>query len=171
MYNCTKYTSLFNKLFDLKISRMTAEDFTEIQKRNNTQGEQMMRRLGNATGLNMIKILLGFVVKRTMDAIKYILPISLAMFRFMEWWGSKDFKPVHVPIPPPIAPINLITNQDTVKVRQGKCSICASTIVNPAMISTGYVFCYSCIHTHLDIAGQCPISGMRVGSVIRKIYL
>ncbi|GMG39838.1 unnamed protein product [Ambrosiozyma monospora] len=49
----------------------------------------------------------------------------------------------------------------------GKCKICHDTIHNPAIIETGYVFCYPCIYTFLqegdsETGGRCPVTGKKL---------
>ncbi|GME78632.1 unnamed protein product [Ambrosiozyma monospora] len=59
------------------------------------------------------------------------------------------------------------TNNDSEDGSSGECRICHSTIHNPAIIETGYVFCYPCIYTFLqegdsETGGRCPVTGKRL---------
>jgi len=53
------------------------------------------------------------------------------------------------------------------------CPLCGvSPINNPAILETGYVFCYTCAFEYLEEKGKCPVTLMRVeggGGSLRKV--
>jgi len=55
--------------------------------------------------------------------------------------------------PPPSPP-----GQSTSEAKDRKCPICRNEIVNPAVASSGYVFCFKCIILHLREHKRCPVT-------------
>lgn len=86
------------------------------------------------------------------------IPVQL-----LEWWYSageralgerKALEPP--PPPPPLAPApdGLALPEDT-----SLCPICSSKRVNPTLVATsGYAYCYVCIHKHVTERGCCPVT-------------
>lgn len=108
-----------------------------------------------------------------------ILPVSIFLLKFLEWYnanrnaqGSKDDDDANfaTPIVPPIVPpdaLNLKDIKDAVTTTDAFCRICHKEMHNPAIIETGYVFCYKCIYEYLrdqpkDEGGRCPVTGRRL---------
>ena len=59
------------------------------------------------------------------------------------------------------------------EVGKGVCGICKESWTNPtALTCSGYVFCYACIKTHLEIFAACPITKKRASiRNLRKIMV
>ncbi|GMM33693.1 ubiquitin-protein ligase peroxin 12 [Saccharomycopsis crataegensis] len=59
-------------------------------------------------------------------------------------------------------------NNSYLKHQYDDCVICKQPIQNPAIIETGYVFCYPCIMRHLTepsdptVGGRCPVTGQKL---------
>ena len=52
-----------------------------------------------------------------------------------------------------------------------KCPLCKKQRLNPAALNSGFVFCYTCIHSYVSKAQQCPITKRPTSlDAIRKIY-
>jgi hypothetical protein len=65
-----------------------------------------------------------------------------------------------LPIPPPPLPPNLIDEMDP-SVDKWSCPICKETRINPTAATSGYVYCYRCIVSHIRNVGEyCPMTGM-----------
>lgn len=65
-----------------------------------------------------------------------------------------------LPIPPPPLPPNLIGDIDP-SVDKWSCPICKETRINPTAATSGYVYCYKCIVSHIRNVGEyCPLTGM-----------
>jgi len=65
-----------------------------------------------------------------------------------------------LPIPPPPLPPNLIDEIDS-SVDKWSCPICKETRINPTAATSGYVYCYKCIVSHIRNVGEyCPLTGM-----------
>lgn len=108
-----------------------------------------------------------------------ILPVSIFTLKFLEWYNGhrdaqKDDEPsTEVPIVPSIVPMRVLQNEEerskfvTSTTDESVCRICNDTIHNPAVIETGYVFCYKCIYEYLrdqtkTEGGRCPVSGRKL---------
>lgn len=56
------------------------------------------------------------------------------------------------------------------KQKDNICPLCQAKCTNEtALISSGYVFCYVCIHQYLKANGQCPITNFpsRLDQLVR----
>ena len=77
-------------------------------------------------------------------------------------------RPAPPPRPPP-HPEGIALPDDT-----GLCPLCRKTIRNPAVLTcSGYVFCFACVHAHVDRYGDCPVSRHRAFNGvddIRRVY-
>lgn len=104
-----------------------------------------------------------------------ILPVSIFLLKFLEWYNSnsnfqnkKDDESNNftTPIVPSIIPIDAFSSNDIndfVKTNDSLCRICNEQLHNPAIIETGYVFCYKCIYEYLrdqtkEEGGRCPVT-------------
>ncbi|CAG2166274.1 unnamed protein product [Oppiella nova] len=127
------------------------------------------------TSDHMISILYKSVIRETnMDWFAHFARLSMAgtkclakgfaaglsvgafFIQFLDYWYSTDmyahsFAPLPVP-PPPL--------QIDINVPIDKCPICLRVRQNDtALMTTGFVFCYSCIVNHLQTNSHCPITG------------
>jgi peroxin-12 len=65
-----------------------------------------------------------------------------------------------LPIPPPPIPPNLIEEIDH-NVDKWSCPICKEPRINPTASTSGYVYCYKCLVSHIRNVGEyCPMTGM-----------
>ena len=65
-----------------------------------------------------------------------------------------------LPIPPPPMPPNLIEEIDH-NVDKWSCPICKEPRINPTASTSGYVYCYKCLVSHIRNVGEyCPMTGM-----------
>ncbi|CAG8828480.1 21250_t:CDS:1, partial [Dentiscutata erythropus] len=42
------------------------------------------------------------------------------------------------------------------------CPLCTDNLANPTAIPSGYVFCYTCIHHHVEEFGCCPVTLIKI---------
>jgi peroxin-12 len=103
--------------------------------------------------------------KFLLDSLKVILPTAIFFLKFLEWWYSpssparsltKSAAGPAIPpprlLPPhpkglPIDPTNC-----------GQCPICLGPINNATALPSGYVFCFRCVHDHVENHGRCPVT-------------
>ena len=66
-----------------------------------------------------------------------------------------------LPIPPPPMPPTLINVGEESNVNRWSCPICKEPRINPTASTSGYVYCYKCLVSHLRNNGEyCPMTGM-----------
>lgn len=87
------------------------------------------------------------------------LSVGAFFIQFLEWWNSTHQKSVFsagqvVPEPPKVS-----VNIPAANLDYSMCPLCLKQRRNDTALSTsGYVFCYTCIHRHLNQHGKCPIT-------------
>ena len=95
------------------------------------------------------------------SSLNLILPTSMFLLKFLEWWSSSSF-PRHLKtstsqsldIPAPFIPSH--------KHQDSTCPICQSEIINPtAVLESGYVFCYKCIFSYIESHNCCPVTRIK----------
>ena len=65
-----------------------------------------------------------------------------------------------LPIPPPPMPPNVL-DEDDQNIDKWSCPICKEPRINPTASTSGYVFCYKCLVSHLRQQGDyCPVTGI-----------
>lgn len=114
----------------------------------------------------------------TLSGLSYVLPTSIFLLKFLEWWYSSDFAHQISKKSRTIGP----NGDETLPVpsqdyrgkelpedisTKGLCPLCKVPITNPAIIETGIAFCYPCVYKHLSEAdrttgGRCPVTGQRL---------
>ena len=95
-------------------------------------------------------------------SLNLVLPTSIFLLKFLEWWSSSSFPrhlktstTISLDLPPPSVPKPSFHPDDS-------CPICHSEIVNPtAVLESGYVFCYKCIFSYIEVENRCPITHIR----------
>ncbi|PFX25015.1 peroxisome assembly protein 12-like [Stylophora pistillata] len=92
------------------------------------------------------------------------LPVVVFSLKFLEWWYSSDNRSaVHsvmqLPVPPPPARPKPAQYGVQLPPHPAQCPLCNKVRTNPtALSSSGYVFCYPCIHKYLNQHGCCPVT-------------
>ena len=100
-----------------------------------------------------------------LDSLKVILPTAIFFFKFLEWWYS-PFSPARSlntsPAGPAIPPPRLLPPHPKGlpidPTNYGQCPICLGPINNATALPSGYVFCFRCVHDHVEKHGRCPIT-------------
>ncbi|XP_035217121.1 peroxisome assembly protein 12-like isoform X1 [Stegodyphus dumicola] len=88
------------------------------------------------------------------------LSVSIGAFltQFLEWWYNREGQPstfAALPVPPPPPKWPCETPIDI-------CPICKEPRTNDtALSSSGFVFCYPCIHQYVEMTNKCPVTGYR----------
>lgn len=119
----------------------------------------------NLTRLAQLVRLIKRSPRLVLDSLRVALPLAIFFVRFLEWWYSPASParalaapPSGPPIPPPAT---LLPHPQGVPVdptRYGVCPLCQRTLANATALPTGYVFCYVCIHNHVEKSGTCPVT-------------
>lgn len=107
-----------------------------------------------------------------------ILPGLVFLLRFLDWWNTSSVSKALsqntsfiLSLNPPKDLPNSLSSIKKVKkhtiTASNLCPLCHHPITNPAVIETGYTFCYPCIYNYLrdgnkETGGRCPITGKRL---------
>lgn len=95
------------------------------------------------------------------SSLNLILPTSIFLLKFLEWWSSSSF-PRHlkssttqsVDLPAPTLSTPLKAGET--------CPICHRELTNPtAVLESGYVFCYKCIFEYIELENRCPVTHIK----------
>ncbi|KAL7754090.1 ubiquitin-protein ligase peroxin 12 [Sorochytrium milnesiophthora] len=157
-YGLTDYYSPILHILRLRIVRLTMDDQSQYLPIESDEPQTLLQRAW----------------QQLLNALKIGLPLSIFAYKFLEWWYTHDFTKEQkkaIPVPPP--PQRIMPHPDAQRLPESvkECPICRTSIVNPAALPTGYVFCYKCIFAHVQDHAECPVT--RVPAVvddIRKIY-
>lgn len=92
------------------------------------------------------------------------LPIAVFSLKFIEWWYSSDNRSavqsvMQLPVPSPPTQPKPAQYGVQLPPHPAQCPLCKRVRTNPtALSSSGYVFCYPCIHKYLNQHGCCPVT-------------
>lgn len=172
----SKSPSLLTYLFKINYSRLNLYDYDkndpEVIKEKLSQGKMNLFRVNPPTNLEtVLKVITNNITKPSWKVIRFILgtffPIAIFSLKFLEWWNNSDFtlkiakslgNILDVMLPSPAILSKYRASLEKEKKELPKkvyhssklCPICKEEITNPAIIETGYVFCYSCIYNYLS---------------------
>lgn len=162
----TKSPSLLTLLFKINYSRLNSYDYS----RNEPQAPSKSRMPANrnrplSNSETILEVISRYFAKPVGLAVNYTLgtffPLAIFTLKFLEWWNNSDFAQTLAKlqnhaldsiVPPPSVLDRLKNYHDRPKkVYKSKdvCPLCKDEISNPAIIETGYVFCYTCIYNYL----------------------
>eukprot|EP00871_Galdieria_phlegrea_P001872 jgi/Galph1/2686/GphlegSOOS_G1360.1 len=100
-------------------------------------------------------------VDRAIRILKIAAITGVFVFKFLEWLitaESKASKNVGF-LPPPPTPLRPSSKGITLPPNKTVCPLCRQPRVNPAVcVSSGYVFCYTCIFTYVERESHCPVT-------------
>ncbi|CCH43235.1 Peroxisome assembly protein 12 [Wickerhamomyces ciferrii] len=173
----TKSPSFIDYLLKIEYSRLSKFDYdlhdttTKPQTNTTTTSKTKTNSRPPSFGqhlTSMIQVYQKPIKSLIMKLSTTIFPLAIFLLKFLEWWNSSEFASkisknqqniIDKDIPPPKT-LKTIT-------KSSNCPICKDVIHNPAIIETGYVFCYTCIMKFLidgdeKIGGRCPITGKRL---------
>lgn len=162
----TKSPTLLTFLFKINFSRLNQYDYSKNEPPLPSGKDKRPNRVGPPT---TVEYLLRFVSKNftkpSWKLVRFVLgtffPLAIFTLKFLEWWNNSDFaqkvaksqgNALEDMIPPPTA----LQAFQQLKAKPKKiyksgsaCPLCKQEILNPAIIETGYVFCYTCIYNYL----------------------
>lgn len=175
LYDYTSYFTPFLHLMDLRVTRLSATDLLLQSQRT------YLRRSVRNTTNPIAKIFWAFVevLGVLVDLSKFLLPLTVFFFNFLEWWyrdANKGRIADQEPIPPPPEPprVSIVTSTPESQIKlenRAYCPICDKPRVNPAMLPSGFVFCYTCIHPYIQEHGKCPVTQMPFSvERIRRVF-
>lgn len=202
LFNHTPYWRPYLSLMKLEIKRVGPNDYPSSIPLLPPNLPNPLRQPGEFT-----QRLLASSPYIFFESLKYALPASLFVFKFLEWWYSSDNPrrsrdsrqgqgdgdgggSVHFGPPKPLLPSEhgvlyrrlrefrmpsltvsrTSDGDDTTSVQEKEdkisnalihntCPLCGTIpIQNPAVLSTGYAFCYTCINRYVEKHNRCPVT-------------
>ena len=159
LFGHTRYYTPFYHLAGLELRRVTAED---LMAQRQTRAKRQMQRALQHRGPGVVRAvrrLLSNLLHTSLEYSKFVLPITIFFFKFLEWWYSSDHSTnaMALPVPPPPqrpprAHAGLAFQPDP-----AVCALCAAVRTNPAVLAcSGYSFCYPCVHSYVLEHARCP---------------
>ncbi|XP_036004432.1 peroxisome assembly protein 12 [Fundulus heteroclitus] len=141
-------------LADVRLARLNAQDLREMeQKPSGTQPPPDGRLVQRAWWL-MSQATRGVAL-----SLSSSLSVGVFFLQFLEWWYSSENQSTvkavtSLPAPPP--PLHLQEERGD----QKNCPLCRTLRTNSTALSTsGFVFCYRCIHAYVKANRRCPLTG------------
>ncbi|KAH7100541.1 Pex12 amino terminal region-domain-containing protein [Auriculariales sp. MPI-PUGE-AT-0066] len=114
-----------------------------------------------------------------LDSLRVALPLAIFFVRFLEWWYSPQSpaRALSVPQQGPVVPPPALLPPHPQGVpfdptAYGVCPLCQRQLANATALPSGYVYCYTCLHAHVEKRGTCPVTLMPADlSQLRKILV
>ncbi|KAI8614366.1 Pex12 amino terminal region-domain-containing protein [Chytriomyces sp. MP71] len=169
--------TLLDHLFGIAITRWTHADYKSVADAQGAPLFPPASTLASMSPLERAARLSSALVQRALRVSStYLIPAGIFAFRFMEWWYASEYHNLaraQEPIPAP--PKSIQPHPDGIPLPEdlSLCPLCLQQIKNPAMLVSGYVYCYTCIYRHAEAHGECPVSKIRIvggGTGVRKLY-
>ncbi|KAG5355449.1 Peroxisome assembly protein 12 [Yarrowia sp. C11] len=188
LFSVTRAYSIDDFLLNIQFSRMTRYDYQMEAQRDSRNAanvahtmksiseypiaERVMLLLTTKAGANALR-------SAALNGLSYVLPTSIFALKFLEWWYASDFARQlnqkrrgdledNLPVPDKVKGADKLA-ESVAKWKEdtSKCPLCSKELVNPTVIESGYVFCYTCIYRHLEdgeeeTGGRCPVTGQKL---------
>lgn len=149
LFGHTRYFSPTLALQRLVVRRLTARELIQGVASANQGGSE--RQVHPAVHL-------------TLSVAKHAFVASVFAFRFLEYYYAAESRAPQqsVIVPPAPEPLPVARGIDaSVASSRVNCPLCGAVRVNAAACTTsGYVFCYTCIYSHLEKHLKCPVTLM-----------
>ncbi|XP_014664971.1 PREDICTED: peroxisome assembly protein 12-like [Priapulus caudatus] len=153
VFGKSRFHSPLLKLADVELQSLTMEDMMAL----NVEGSSSLIQPEDSwsdVSRKVCKRLVGTVAV----CLSSGLSASVFFLQFMEWWYRSEHSShdtiTALPIPEPPKGVY------DVKLLDGVCPVCGQERTNETALSTsGFVFCYPCIHSYIQESGKCPITG------------
>lgn len=162
----SKSPSILTYLFKINYSRLNQFDYDK----NKPKLPKFNEKPNKVRPPNETELILRFITRNflrpswrlTKLLLGTFFPVAIFTLKFLEWYNNSDFgskvsknlgNVLDSVIPPPTVvsrSLKLKSEAPKKVYKSGRtCPLCHEEITNPAIIETGYVFCYSCIHNYL----------------------
>jgi len=172
LYDQINYYTPFLHLQGVTLKRLSIQEMDSQNSKNLVRRSKRLRQLRGGPLLELGKLVVQ-VYDVVVDYSKFLLPITIFMFKFLEWWyteASRLTAPL-LPIPPPPDPPKQAKEGIQLPDDKTYCALCQNVRTNSAMIPSGYAFCYPCIFNYIKQHHKCPITFLPTEEEqIRKIY-
>lgn len=161
----SKSPTFLTLLFKINYSRLNQYDYSKHEPKVTAKKDIPNKIAPPTLAATILKLLNKNITKPSWKAVKFILgtffPVAIFTLKFLEWYNNSNFalkiaktqgNVLESLLPPPSTLSRKFYMEKKKKIyRSGKtCPLCKDEISNPAIIETGYVFCYSCIYNYLS---------------------
>ena len=107
----------------------------------------------------------SFLLDKIIKFVTVIMPAIIFFLQFVEWWYSTDHEMtssvMNLPIPPPPKMPKVSESGCGLPPHPLQCPLCHKVHSNMAsLVSSGFVFCYPCIHQFVTEHGCCPVTNI-----------
>ncbi|KAI9010114.1 Pex12 amino terminal region-domain-containing protein [Hyaloraphidium curvatum] len=167
LYGKTRYFNPWLHFMKLEVTRMTMADYRTAHDLESAARPTSAWRI-----INFFRS----ISYNLLEFLKYTLPLALLSLRFLEWWYQSQFSKRgsgvgKLPVPPPPEPVEPDPSLTPLPADPLTCPICLQPRTNPAVLPSGYTFCYPCAFKAVDADGRCPVTGWECTTEeIRKIF-
>uniref|UniRef100_A0A6S8DRG3 Peroxisome assembly protein 12 n=1 Tax=Aplanochytrium stocchinoi TaxID=215587 RepID=A0A6S8DRG3_9STRA len=166
MFNKTRYYSPLLWMQGIIISRLTADDY-----RNFSTAEELSHKTST---------FLSRMSSKFLRFLRTMLIASALGFKLLEWYYSPEnisqresnngANAGHNAVPTPLPPRPSPRGVD-VPPNPMLCPLCHEVRKNPAVASSGFAFCFSCIQQYVSEHNECPVTCIPCNvKQIRRIY-
>ncbi|KAM9779972.1 peroxisome assembly protein 12 [Neosynchiropus ocellatus] len=142
----------------VRLERLNALDFRELELKSGRTSDPAAGSLVQRAGQLMSQAARGVAV-----SLSTSLSLGVFFLQFLDWWYSAENQTTvktltTLPVPPP--PLNLASPSSGDPAQDRNCPLCGKPRTNATALSTsGFVFCYPCIYTHVKAERSCPLTG------------
>lgn len=162
----SKSSTLITFLLKINFSRLNQYDYQKNEPPLSIPLNKLPSRVSPPDVLERtVNFLIRNFTRPSWKVIRYLMgtffPLAIFTLKFLEWWNNSDFahkvaksqsNALEGNIPPPssLSKFSELKRRSKKFYRSGNaCPLCKQEILNPAIIETGYVFCYTCIYNYL----------------------
>ncbi|KAM9955833.1 hypothetical protein ACTFIW_002038 [Dictyostelium discoideum] len=171
LYEYTNYYTPFFHFQNIQLKRLNHKDIEShrvvISNRRRDRINFVRDWPGSSFFVRLVSIL-----DSILDYSKYILPLSVFIFKSLEWWYSENrISAPTLPIPTPPTPSKRAPGGLEIPRDKRSCPLCLKERTNPTICGSGFVFCYPCIFGYVNEHSKCPITFLPTNTEqLRKIY-
>lgn len=169
LFNRSKYFTPLLRLQRIVVARITGDDVKRFNEK------------AAAASVTWSANKMRFLVQGFTSAIKYSIIFSVVILRVYEHYNSPESRASReaqqrrfggLTAPPPPYPPKILPEASQLLVDPRLCPLCGEVRDNPALSTSGYCFCFKCIHRYVEQHHRCPVTGTPCGLLdIRKIYI
>ena len=156
--------SVLTLLFRIKYARLNQYDYSKYDVQRTPKKKEQNIVAPPSMSTVLFRALSQGIFKPSWRFTSLVLgtffPVAIFSLKFLEWYNNSDFAQsvarsqgniLHdsLPLPASLAIFEKRSKSNKLYKSGQNCPLCKGEIKNPAIIETGYVFCYSCIYTYL----------------------
>ncbi|PRP82606.1 hypothetical protein PROFUN_04911 [Planoprotostelium fungivorum] len=177
LYGSTNYYTPFLHAQGVTLQRLSIQQL-DAQREGQQKRRNMRLKKLNGGPLPRAWKLVVFLYDLVLDYSRWMLPITIFLFKFLEWWytESRLRGGDSLPLPPPPQPPKIARKGLDVPTDKSLCPLCKEKRTNTtdrekSISIGGILFCYPCLYSHVRDHHDCPVTLKKMEiDQIRKIY-